>query len=55
MTDRLPIRRAVRAQSIAVFPAPTTITSRPTITGVAYLGNSSARMRFTRVRNSFAV
>ena len=43
---------AVRHESMAVLPPPTTSTFLPTLTGVSVVG-SAASIRFTRVRYSF--
>ena len=48
------MRRAVRAQSMATLPPPTTATRVPLGAGVSYSGNRYAFIRFTRVRYSLA-
>lgn len=49
-----PRRRAVRAESIAVLPAPMTITCSPCVSGSGVVVGESPCTRLTRVRKLLA-
>ena len=50
-----PSRSAVRTESIATLPPPTTATFLCRLIGVSEFGNSKAFIRLLRVRYSFAL